>query len=115
MYRAFGSVVVFLAIVTACLAGTAGSFRGFLIEGADTKPGWMYVQSRNDMLRLVKLSGATVSYSEDVPASQRHNNPRESLRAGAEVRVVAEQDKHGDWRAQQIEILRLAPTRRAGK
>jgi hypothetical protein len=85
------------------------------MEGADTKPGWMYVQSRNDFLRRVKVSGASVSYSREIPPELRQSNPKMSLWPGAEVRVLAEQDRQGNWRAQRIEILRLAPTRRAHK
>ncbi len=108
-------IALLLLLCAGALAGTPGSFRGILYEGADTKPGWMYVQSRNDMLRLVRVSGARVSYSDDIPASLRRSNPRESLRPGAEVRVLADQDPKGNWRAQEIEILRLAPTARAEK
>jgi hypothetical protein len=112
MNRLSGSIVfLMLVVVTAAFSGTPGSFRGFLMEGADTKPGWMYVQSRNDMLRLVKVSGAAVSYSDSIPVELRRANPRESLRPGAEVRVLAEQDRRGAWRAREIEILRLAPLR----
>lgn len=94
-------------------AATPGSFRGILIEGADTKPGWMYVQSRNDMLRLVKLSGAEVYYADEIPENLRHRRPADSLKAGAEVRVLAEEDGHGRWTAREVEILVLAPARRA--
>ncbi len=95
------------------LAATPGSFRGVLIEGADTKPGWMYVQSRNEMLRLVKLSGAEVYYAEEIPENLRQKSAADSLKPGAEVRVLAEDDGHGHWTAREIEILVLAPSRRA--
>ena len=108
-------VVLLCLVVLPGFAGTPGSFRGVLMESAPPKPGWMYVQSRNDMLRLVEVSQATVVYGEEIPTAHRRANPRESLRPGAEVRVMAEQDSHGDWRAQEIEILRLAAPRRAGK
>ncbi len=108
--------MAFIVLICAASAlGTPGSFRGVLVEGADTKPGWMYVQSRNDMLRLVLLSGAAVSYSDDIPDDQRLTDARQSLRPGAEVRVLAEQDKHGDWRAREVEILGLAPAQKARK
>jgi hypothetical protein len=107
--------VLAIGLNVAAFAGTPGSFRGVLRESADAKPGWMYVQSRNDMLRLVRVSGASVVYSEEIPESQRLVHPRDSLRPGAEVRVVAEPDNHGNWRAQEIEILRLAPAPQAQK
>ena len=115
MGRILSNVALLFVVAAVCVAGTAGVFRGFLMEGADTKPGWMYVQSRNDMLRLVNLSGAKISYADGIPSSQRRDNPRDSLLSGAEVRVEAEQDKQGDWRARRVEILRLAPARRAGR
>ena len=73
----------------------------------------MYVQGRNDMLRLVKLRGADVYYGDDVPATLRRRNAAESLKPGAEVRVLAEEDGHGHWTATEVEILSLAPARRA--
>ncbi len=94
-------------------AGTPGSFRGYVIEGAHTRPGWVYIQSRNDMLRLVNVAAATVSYGDEIPVRLRQAHPRDSLRSGAEVRVLAEQDRSGNWQAQEVEILRLPPTRRA--
>ena len=108
-------VTLLLLVAASAVAGTPGSFRGILMEGANTKPGWMYVQSRNDVLRLVQVSGAAVCYSDDIPAELRNADPRQSLLSGAEVRVLAQQDGHGDWRAQEIEILRLATERRARK
>jgi len=107
--------MVLFVLVLPAFSGTPGSFRGILLEGANTRPGWMYVQSRNDVLRLVRISGAAVSYGDDIPPNLRHEDPRKSLHPGAEVRVLAEQDGHGDWRAKQIEILRLAPMHRANK
>jgi hypothetical protein len=108
-----GVLAVALLFTPSMIAGTPGSFRGVLMEGADTKPGWMYVQSRNDFLRRVKITRASVSYGDEVPAGLRQANPRMSLRPGAEVRILAEQDSHGDWRAQKIEILRLSSLGRA--
>jgi hypothetical protein len=75
----------------------------------------MYVEGYNDTLRLVKVTGANVSYAEEIPAELRQANPKESLQPGAEVRVLAELGRHGDWQAREIEILRLAPGRRASE
>jgi hypothetical protein len=108
-------IVFALLLCLPVMAGTPGSFRGILRKGASTKPGWMYVEGPNDALRLVKVTGASVSYSEEVPVELRQANPKESLKPGAEVRVLAELGRHGDWQAREIEILRLAPTRQASK
>jgi hypothetical protein len=112
------TVLVMVAVLLAgivAFAGTPGSFRGILIEGADTKPGWMYVQSRNAMLRLVQVKNAQVYYGEEIPQHLRRPDPAESLRPGAEVRITADDVGHGHWRAREIEILNLAPVRRAEK
>jgi hypothetical protein len=108
-------VIFALLLSLPVMAGTPGSFRGVLREGASTKPGWMYVEGYNDTLRLVKVSGASISYAEEVPEELRQPNPRESLQPGAEVRVLAELDRHGDWHAREIEIIHLAPARRASE
>ncbi len=87
------------------MAGTPGSFRGVLYKGADTKPGWWYVVGRNDSLRLVYTANASVTYAEEVPEEDRKPRPRRSLVPGTEVRVTAEQDGKGAWRATEVEIL----------
>lgn len=107
-------LILFLITLVA-FAGTPGSFRGVLVRAASGRTGWMYVHSRNDMLRLVKLSGARTFYADEIPDEQRRRNPAESLQPGAEVRVTASDDGHSRWYAQEIEILALAPTQEAMK
>jgi hypothetical protein len=94
-----------LLMSIAALAGSPGSFRGILYKGTDTKPGWWYVVGRNDSMRLVYVARAQVSYGDEVRQEDRKPVPAQSLRAGAEVRVTAEQDKGGSWRATEVEIL----------
>ena len=96
-----------IVLISTSLWATPGSFRGVLREGANVQPGWMYVESANEMLRLVRVRGAQVSYAESVPQQLRRPNPARSLKTGAEVRVLADEDGRGHWRARQIEILRL--------
>jgi hypothetical protein len=98
-----------------CLADTPGSFRGYLLRGINTRPGWIYVQSRNEMLRLVKVAGAWVHYAESVPEAERRGNPAESLQPGAEVRITADEDGHARWYAREVEILRVSSPRKAEK
>ncbi len=90
-------------------AATPGIFRGTLVRGP-ARPGWIYVQGRNQLIRPVDASRAHVSYQENIPTPRRKRNPAESLVEGVEVRVMAVQDGHGDWRATEIEILKLRPT-----
>jgi hypothetical protein len=112
MYLTLRTAVVVL-LTTASLAGTPGSFRGILYAGADTKPGWWYVAGRHDSLRLVYLGNATVTYDEKVPGADRLSVPAQSLASGADVRVTAEQDEKGMWRATEVEILSVKGTKRA--
>lgn len=89
-------------------AGTPGSFRGTIVDGPQASAGkhWIYVQGRNGMARRVDISRAQVTYDESVPASTRLAKPENALTPGAEVRVTAEQDDNGEWRASRIEILK---------
>ncbi len=100
-----------LLVALNAFAGTPGSFRGVLYKGTDSKPGWWYVVGKNDSLRLVYVGKATVIYGEEVPESDRKRVPARSLAAGAEVRVTAEQDGKGAWRAVEVEILSTKGTK----
>jgi hypothetical protein len=93
-------------------AGTAGSFRGKVVESDATAvdPNWIYVEGRNHAIRRVEISHAHVEYDEAVPATSRKAKPERSLLAGTEVRVTAEQGKDGEWRASRIEILNIPET-----
>jgi hypothetical protein len=99
-------LVVFFASLFA-LAGTAGSFRGKVVESEQTavNPNWIYVQGRNGAIRRVEISKAKIEYDEGVPAANRNPKPQQALTSGTEVRVTAEQGKDGEWRASRVEIL----------
>jgi hypothetical protein len=103
-----------LVVFTADLSATPGTFRGKVVEPPSGKEhqGWLYVQGKNKMLRRVALGNAPIFYAANVPENQRERVPTNSLLAGAEVRVTAEQDEAGEWRALRIEILK-APERNA--
>ena len=105
-------LVAVLLLAAAAWGGTPGTFRGILGEVADRKPGWMYVRGQHDMVRVVYVRRAEVRYDDSIPREQRNQLPRRALTAGAEVRVTAEQDARGDWRATEIEILKLSPKQR---
>jgi hypothetical protein len=66
------------------------------------------------MLRRVEVAHAVIFFGEDVPASQRHKCNSACLSAGLEVRITAHQDSSGEWRAEQVEIIRTSP-KMAGK
>lgn len=99
----------------AAQAATSGSFRGTVVEGEKGAPqeGWLYVRGRNGTIRRVDISQAAFGYDEAVPADERKASAREQLVIGAEVRVTAEQDSDGEWRASRIEIIKPAPGRSA--
>jgi hypothetical protein len=103
----------------AVLAGTPGVFQGKVYQ-ENGNPGWIYVQGRNGTLRRVEVSRARVVYADSVPAGERSKDPTLDLTQGAEVRVTAEQDGSGEWRATRIEILHIfrrpgdKPAKRAG-
>jgi hypothetical protein len=99
--------LAFLLVATYLWADTPGTFRGVVIHGPEMAPGWMYMKSTNGQVRRVGISRAQVVYSETVPARERQKMPAMSIATGAEVRVTAQQDKNGEWRATRIEILSL--------
>ncbi len=102
------SAAVVVLMMCALLWGdTPGIFRGVVIHGPDMTPGWMYLQSANGQVRRVGISRAQVVYAESVPAKERQKMPALSIVSGADVRVTAQQDKNGEWRATRIEILSL--------
>jgi hypothetical protein len=101
---------VTLLLGTALLlnAGTPGSFRGTIVDGPSAAKGWIYVQGRNGMARRVEIAHAHVTYDEEVPATQRRSKAEDGLVVGTEVRVTAEQGSDGEWKASEVEILKVA-------
>ena len=91
----------------ALLSATAGSFRGIVVRGPDMNPGWIWVKGAKGSLRKVGINGAHVVYDNAVPRGERDQHPELSIQAGAEIRVTANQDVDGEWRASKIEILRI--------
>ena len=87
-----------------------GTFQGRVIDpplGQPLREGWIFVQGRNHMLRRVEISHAKVVFSENVPAIEHRKCGVECITAGQEIRVTAEQDGRGEWRAKRVEILRI--------
>src|SRR5579864_6312635 len=87
-----------------------GTFQGRIVDAPPEEPlpkGWIFVQGRNHMLRRVEVSHATIVFSGQVPAAQHRKCGPECLEQGQEIRVTADQDSAGEWRASRVEILRL--------
>ena len=94
--------------------GTDGMFQGRVVDPPANQPvvsGWVYVLGRNHALRRVEVSHAAIVFANDVPDDQRRQCGMECLIPGQEIRVTAEQDSSGEWRAKRIEILKLATHR----
>jgi hypothetical protein len=100
------SALLFMASVFG-LAGTPGSFRGTVVDGPEKSDTWMYVEGHNHSVRRVYVSGATIRYDSEVPAADRKTPVPRALQVGTQVRVTAEQDDAGEWRATDIEILKI--------
>ena len=101
-------VASLVLLSTALLAGTPGVFRGTLVSGPGNEKidgRWIYVKGRNGTLRRVEISRAKVIYMDSVPEAKREKMPETALKPGAVVRVTAQQDKDGEWRAEEVELL----------
>jgi hypothetical protein len=96
------SVVLFTLSLS---AGPIGTFQGELMDGPHS--GWLFVKGRNGMLRRVSLGKARVEYAPGIPANRRQMDAASALQRGAVVRVTAEQDAAGEWRARYIVLLKL--------
>jgi hypothetical protein len=104
--------VLLVTVLLWCVPSLAveGMFQGRVVNPpyvARLKSGWIYVQGRNHSLRRVEVAHAAIVFGEEVPASQKRKCDMECLEVGQEVRVYAEQDSRGEWRATRVEILRL--------
>jgi hypothetical protein len=112
-YRAAGVLALVLWLSLASWA-VDGTFQGRVIDPPPEAPhtqGWIYVQGPNHMLRRVEVSHANIVFGENIPVSQRHKCGMECLTAGLVIRVTAEQDRSGEWRAKRGEILKLVTNR----
>src|SRR3954452_24284005 len=102
---AVAAALVF-SLLPSLLNATAGSFRGVIVRGPGNSPGWIWVKGANGMLRKVGVEGARIVYDTAVPDGERQRQPAMSIKSGAEIRVTADQDHDGEWRASKIEILK---------
>ena len=99
--------VLIVCGLPALLSATSGSFRGIVVRGPDVNPGWIWVKGAKGSLRKVGINGAHVVYDSAVPRGDREQRAELSIKAGAEIRVTADQDGDGEWRASKVEILRI--------
>lgn len=117
--RTLGAGLLFSLLLFLPRPGFAaeGVFQGRVIDppfDEPVPPGWIFVQGRNHLLRRVEVSHAVIVFGQQVPLNQRRKCGFECLEIGQEIRVTADQDSAGEWRAKRVEILRLT-TNRTGK
>ncbi len=110
----WAALLAAVLLMSAAAVATLGIFRGRLVEPPtqQSRAGWIFIQSPKGTLRQVEISKAKISYGDDVPLAARSRSPHADLVPGAEVLVTAEQDRAGEWRATEVQILslRAAPT-----
>ena len=114
MRRRVAAIVLLLLGLSVANWAIDGTFQGRVIDPPTNQPvlqGWIYVQGRNHMLRRVEVSHAAIVFGANVPASQQHKCSMDCLSPGQEVRITAEQDRSGEWRAKRVEILKLTSSR----
>ena len=96
--------------LTVPLIATDGTFEGRVVEPPRNQPqvrGWIYVQGRNHMLRRVDVLHAQIIVRGEVAVGRKHKCNLDCLSAGQEIRVTAELDHDGEWRAKRVEIIKL--------
>lgn len=106
------AVLTLLVLARAPLWAVDGTFQGRVITPPASQPvvrGWIYVEGANHMLRRVEVTHAEIVFAANVPASRKHRCNLDCLRSGQEVRITAEQDGSGEWRAKRVEIVRQSP------
>lgn len=107
-------IVLIVCLVSGVSYGTEGIFQGTVVDPPPSQPpspGWIYVQGGNHLLRKVEVTHAEIVFRAQIPAREKHKCGPECLAAGQEVRITAEQDSSGEWRARRVEILRTGENR----
>jgi hypothetical protein len=112
----WGGLAAICAVLlcAALLQASEGVFQGKIVDPPVAQPqraGWIFVQGRNHMLRRVEVAHAEIVFGDQIPVSQRRKCKMDCLTAGQQVRVTAEQDSSGEWRAKRVEILQLTTNR----
>lgn len=112
MYRRIWLLAGALLTVASAFAAD-GTFQGKVVDapqGADVRPGWIFVEGHNHLLRRVEISHAVIVLAPGIVPSRHGKCDWECITAGQEIKVTAGQDSSGEWRAKRVEILRMAPS-----
>ncbi len=75
-----------------------------MADDVRSEKGWISVEGKNHMVRRVDVSQAEITYDESSAAAPG-GNAANALIPGNEVRVTAEQDEDGHWKATRVEVL----------
>ena len=106
--RDVGIGLVLLVALSSVALPTDGTFLGTIVSPPGQEPaaqGWIFVQGRNRLVRRVDVTHATIVSLEKPSSEEGKKCGIECLAIGQEVRVTAEQDAGGEWRAKRVEIL----------
>jgi hypothetical protein len=106
-------LLLFVLLCSVPVLGIDGTFQGQVVAPPANQlpiPGWIYVQGRNRLLRRVEVAHAEIILKVNASADGRRRCTLDCLNAGQEIRVTAEQDGSGEWRAKRVEILKLTVT-----
>src|SRR5579884_1354623 len=88
-------IIAVLGSAALLSAGPLGIFQGEVVAGPSS--GIVFVKGKNGSLRRVQLGTAKIRFDNNIPLSERSDDPARALQRGAIVRVTAEQDAHGEW------------------
>ena len=116
--RVCAGLVVGLAFLVSMPSFAAeGIFEGTVVKPPSNQPelpGWIFVEGGNHLLRRVEVAHAVIVFDPDISPKRKGKCGLECLSAGQEVRVTADQDKSGEWRALRVEIVRDVVKRQSG-
>ena len=116
--RVHAGLLIWLAFLVSMPSFAAeGIFEGTVVKPPSNQPespGWIFVEGGNHLLRRVEVAHAVIVFDPDVSPKRKGKCGLECLSAGQEVRVTADQDKAGEWRARRVEILRDVVKRQSG-
>jgi hypothetical protein len=101
--------ILLVSLLCGLSFATEGVFQGMVVDPPASQPpspGWIFVQGGNHLLRKVEVAHAEIVFGERIPDREKRKCGPECLEAGQEVRITANQDESGEWRARRVEILR---------
>src|ERR1700757_1768617 len=99
--------VLIVLLVSGLSFASEGVFQGMVVDPPPSQPaspGWIFVEGGNHLLRKVEVTHAEIVFVKQIPERGKRKCGPECLEAGQEVRITANQDESGEWRARRVEI-----------